>query len=713
MHLRILASCLAGSVVLGTAAEAAQPVHPRAAYVEGEVLVRYRAGPDRFQAKALQGLGLTVKRQLLDPRMQLLQLPAFMPVAGALDLLRADPGIELAEPNFRRYRRAATPDDSLFGEQWGLHSTGQLNFGTDDPALASVVGADLNMDQAWDANDDDTADRVGDPSVTVAVIDDAVQTDHPDLVDNIVGGFDFVNNDSNPNPDNDEEQHGTSVAGCVAARGNNGIGVAGVAWNVKLMPLKFGFDSASHIDALEFARANGAKIVNASFGGPGFSQAERDKIRSLIVDDLLFVAAAGNDDSNIDKGQLSYPANYDADNIVAVAATNRQDNIASFSQYGPVSVDVAAPGLQIVTTAPTLFGGSGYTTNPGISGTSFSAPYSAGVAALIRSHVAGVSYRDVRARLVESGSVVAGANARERTAGGRVDADRALEMAPGPSLTIRSIRVDPSGNGALDPGETANIEVVVENLWRPAANVVATLSAGGGVTVNTAPVALGAIATDGSATATYSITVPAGISGHRYVPMRLAIQADGGYSAERPFIEEVGRLTGGTTVTQDFAARDVDLYDEFHAWHFDLAQTADLTFTTTAPADVDILVKRGAAPQYNITVGINPETDEGFFCTSGTAANCMDPETFLGAGPDGNETVTIPNAPPGTYHVVVVNFAQLDAGLRYTLKASVSGVVGPGGGGGGGGGGALPLLLSLPLAVLALAHRRRAPHRPA
>src|SRR6185295_17682428 len=154
---------------------------------------------------------------------------------------------------------------------------------------------------------------------------------------------------TDPSPQTSQGQHGTLVSGCIAARGNTGSGVAGVAWNTSLMPLKFAFDTATFLQAMTFARDNGAKIINASFGGPGFSQMETDLITQLAADDVLFVVAAGNDDSNTDLAQLNYPANYDADNIVTVAATDRRDRLTSFSQYGPMSVDVAAPGTQVVT----------------------------------------------------------------------------------------------------------------------------------------------------------------------------------------------------------------------------------------------------------------------------------------------------------------------------------------------------------------------------
>jgi len=694
------------------AAGAVMPARAPALYVEGEVLVTYRAGVDAGSVQATRTLGLVSRRRFQGGRTELLELPRYLTVPGAIETLRADPAVAYAGPNFRRFRRAAVPPgDPLFPRQWGLANTGQGNFFCSGPAGAS--GGDLNLLSAWDADGDGVADRTGDPAVIVAVIDDAFDVDHEDLAANMVAGRDFKpngQNDADPRPSNDEEVHGTYVAGCIAAVGDNGLGVAGVAWNAKVMPLKFDFDIASHIAALEFARDNGARIINASFGGPGYSQPEEDAIDALADSDILYVAAAGNDDSNTDVAQLSYPANYDARNIVAVAATNRQDNIASFSQYGPTTVDVAAPGLQIVTTAV----GSTYESGPpgscladgesgsaGVTGTSFAAPYTAGVAALLRSHVTPVpGYREMKARLIESGTVVSGASAKERTAGGRIDADRALDMSPGPALVIEAVNLTGGdGNGQLDPGESLTAEVTLRNLWLDAANVSATLSASQHVTVDAAAATLGPIAANATATANFPATVAAGAGQHRYVPFTLTVTADG-YSATRGFILEVGRLTLGAQIAQSFVPPDTDLYDEFHAWHVELPALPEghnqLVIETTSQAqaaatpDIDLLVKHGVPPQYNITVGINPE-DEGFFCTSGTTVNCQDPATHVSAGPDGTEQVVIDNPQTGTYHLVVVNFAQLEGGLQYTLHAYTR--AGPRRSGGGGG---------LPPALLAL-----------
>lgn len=655
------------SALLPVAAQAALPRAPLAPYRSGEVLVQYRDG-DGTAVAAKARLGLVAKRQLQGAKAELLQLPSMTDVPAALELLRADPAVLRAEPNYLRRPLAVTPDDPLFGDQWGLQNTGQANFFPGGPA--GVAGGDMNLVDAWDANGDGVADRTGDGSVTVAVIDDGFALNHPDLLDNFVAGFDSTdNNDSDPSAGSNDS-HGTLVAGCVGARGNNGIGVAGVAWNVKLMPIRFGFDTASAIEAYDYARTHGAKVVNASFGGPGFSQMEKDAIARLRDADVLFVAAAGNNDSNIDQSQLSYPANYGLSNIVSVAATNRQDQIASFSQYGPTTVDLAAPGLQIVTTRVN----GGYFTSPGVTGTSFASPYTAGAAALIRMSYPAADYREVKARLLEGAKP--GGDVNLRVASGRLDVDSALDLAPRPNLVIRSVQVIDGGNGVLDPGESAMLEVTVANRWLAATGVQGTLSVDGGSA--SAPVSFGSIARDGSASARFPISLPASTSGFRQLKLRLALSADGGYTASRGALLDTGRLLNGQTASQLI---QTDLYDEFHTWHIDVpAGQPQLRFRSSAGQDIDLLVKRGSPAKYLISLDVDPDTGDQIFET--------DADEIGGAG-GGNEDVRIDNPAAGTWFVTVVNYAQVD-NTPYTLVAEYGASTGPApGGSGGGGGGAL------------------------
>jgi subtilisin family serine protease len=250
----------------------------------------------------------------------------------------------------------------MFGSLWGLHNTGQAVNGH----AAGTDDKDIDAPEAWDRNK-------GSMSTVVAVVDSGVAWDHPDLSPNIwsnadeiagngvdddgngkiddVRGWDFVDGDNNPW---DYEGHGTHVAGTIAARGNNGVGVTGVAWQASIMALRaadaLGFASnATVTDAFTYAAANGARVVNASLGGFAQSQAMSDAIADNPS--TLFVVAAGNDERDND-ATPDYPCNYTAANLICVAATDNKDALASFSNYGVTSVDLAAPGVDIDSARP-------------------------------------------------------------------------------------------------------------------------------------------------------------------------------------------------------------------------------------------------------------------------------------------------------------------------------------------------------------------------
>jgi len=315
-----------------------------------------------------------------------------------LDQLNSDPSVEYAEPNYL-VRALETPNDPLFSEQWGLTK--------------------INAPLAWDLIK--TNGGFDDPEgVTVAVIDTGVDYNHPDFqayfshvwenwaefrwgnngkdddgngwVDDFYG-IDAYNNDGDPMDDNG---HGTHCAGIIAAVPNNGLGVAGVCWSppqggagtgANIMALKFlpgsgeGATSGA-IACIYYAIQNGAKVLSNSWGGGGYSQALYDAIAACRQNNILFIAAAGNGDQygnpiNTDIAPF-YPSCYNLDNIISVAATDESDNKASWSNYGPTSVDLAAPGVHILSTVP----GAGYQNK---SGTSMATPFVSGAAALILS----------------------------------------------------------------------------------------------------------------------------------------------------------------------------------------------------------------------------------------------------------------------------------------------------------------------------------------
>jgi subtilisin family serine protease/subtilisin-like proprotein convertase family protein len=351
-------------------------------YDETSILVQYRSELPLSEAPLLAGTQFEARIGLV-PGLVIVQLSPDVTVKQALEAYTADPQVEYALPNYR-VQLLGQPNDPRFGDLWGLHNTGQRS-GTPD--------ADIDAPEAWD-------NHTGNGSTIVAVIDTGVDYTHPDLAANMwinpgeipgngidddgngfvddIYGYDFVNNDSNPM---DDHYHGTHVAGTIGAVGNNGIGVAGVAWRVQIMALKFldatgSGDLGAAIRAIDYAVANGATISNNSWAGGGFYQPLYNAIANAGASGHLFVAAAGNDNINTDQTPV-YPASYNLPNIISVAATTRNDTRSGFSNYGVTTVDLGAPGSDILSTMPN----NSYAY---LSGTSMAAPHVAGVAALVQ-----------------------------------------------------------------------------------------------------------------------------------------------------------------------------------------------------------------------------------------------------------------------------------------------------------------------------------------
>ena len=288
---------------------------------------------------------------------------------------------------------------------------------------------DVNLDGRIDAGD------ILAPSQTNGLggWEDAIDQDGNSFVDDLVG-WDFVNNDNNPIDDN---SHGTHTTGTIGAIGNNAVGVTGVNWQTQLMVLKFldaagngtDFDAALAID---YSRVEGAKISSNSWGGGGFSSTLFNAIKDARDAGQVFVAAAGNNGSNNDVSTF-YPASYDLENIVAVAATDRLDNRASFSNYGLTSVDLGAPGVSTLSTTPNNSYGT-------FSGTSMATPHVAGTIALLAGLNPGWSYSQLINRVLTTVDPIP-AMLGKTMSGGRLNAAAALAPivadSPGSGIDLR------------------------------------------------------------------------------------------------------------------------------------------------------------------------------------------------------------------------------------------------------------------------------------
>lgn len=293
---------------------------------------------------------------LQESNMALVEVPEGQSVEVAIARLSRDPGVAYVQPNFTYTARGIDTNDTNRDQLWGLDNQGQkIINGFYDINNPGAIDSDLDIPEAWMITDA----TVHTP-VTVAVIDTGVDYNHPDLANNMwdgtncrdengnflggcMHGYDFEDDDKNPLP---YHPHGTHVAGTIAATGNNGMGIVGVAPKAKIMALKTSFTSFEIIRAVQFAEQNGASIINASFGGYHYDQALYDTIAAYPG---LVIAAADNASHNEDLDP-SYPVSFDLPNIISVAATDQRDNLANFSSYGAANVDVGAPGVNVLST---------------------------------------------------------------------------------------------------------------------------------------------------------------------------------------------------------------------------------------------------------------------------------------------------------------------------------------------------------------------------
>ena len=420
------------------------------AYASDRLIVKFKSGANTVQANEIKNSIGVVSTKTIDlTGAQIWQLSPRTSVEAALATYRNSSLFEYIEPDYTITTAATIPNDPSFGQLWGLNNTGQSG-GTPD--------ADIDAPEAWDI-------QTGNPNLVIGVIDTGVDYNHPDLVGNIwtnpgeiagdgidndnngyiddVRGWDFAYNDNNPM---DVQGHGTHVSGTIAGKGNNGVGVTGVAWNAKIMPLKFLNDSGSGstsgaISAIAYATAKGVKLTNNSWGGGGYSQALSDVINAAGQQGALFIAAAGNSSQNTDINP-AYPASYNLANIISVASTTRTDSLSSFSNYGLTSVDLGAPGSDIYSTTPN----NTYST---YSGTSMASPHVTGAAALLWSQNPTWTAQQVKNTLMQTGDSIS-ALAGKTVSGKRLNVYNALVSSSVPSVTVDVSPTTVQEDGATD-----------------------------------------------------------------------------------------------------------------------------------------------------------------------------------------------------------------------------------------------------------------------
>ena len=432
-------------------------------YIAGEIIVKFNSEAiatrmaafgseddlyqisymDTYMLESLNALDFSVQSDLshIVPGMQLASIDQTVPVEAAVQILEQSQYVVYAEPNFLI---SLGPVEQATGDTQSLatHAAQPLQV-PNDPMYSSQWGlTKIQADKAWDIT-------TGRQDIIIAVIDTGVDYNHPDLAANIwknpreipnngidddknglvddYYGYDFFNGKADPMDDNG---HGTHVAGIIGAVGNNGIGIAGVNWNVKILPLKFmGADGTgdilSAVAAISYARQMGASIITCSWGGKGHSQALADAIRQT---NALFVVAAGNEGTNNDVTAF-YPANFGYNNVIAVTSIDTSDQLGSSANYGQRTVNVAAPGVGILSTHPV--NKNSYVQK---SGTSMATPFVSGIAGLMLSTNSRLSPAQLKSLIIQNVDSVPALSSRV-SSGGRVNAEKAVNAARGGSPT--------------------------------------------------------------------------------------------------------------------------------------------------------------------------------------------------------------------------------------------------------------------------------------
>jgi serine protease len=653
------------------------------AFDTAHVLVKWTDG----LAHPTYGLGL----QALGNGLYRVNLPASVSVTSAVAALRSQSGIALAQPDYR-VSIATTPNDPSFGSLWGLNNTGQSG---------GTANADIGAPAAWNTS-------TGTGHTIVAVIDTGVDYNHPDLKANMwknsreiagngidddgngyrddVYGYDFANNDSNPIDDNG---HGTHVSGTIGAIGDNGVGVAGIDWHTKIMALKFLDSSGSGylsnaVRALNYAVANGAKVVNNSYGGGGYDAAMQTAINNARTHGVIVVAAAGNDGTNNDTTP-SYPANYAGDNVIAVAATDRNDRLASFSNYGRTTVDIAAPGVAIYSTLPNGQYGT-------YSGTSMATPHVVGAIALVWDAHPDWTYHQVVDAVLNTADRISSLSGKVVT--GRLDVAKAItygNTTPAPTPTTDTTGAYVTGVSFSGSGGISSARVTFSEAINPSTFTSADVTMSG---PNGSIGVLGVVPVAGTnntqfdvnfaaqtAAGTYSLGIGTDIrdlTGNMLDQNRngtngeaadrfttsTAISLSQSYSSTDvgQNIYDYTRVYSALTINRDVAIRDLNV--KVNLSH---SYTSDVRMTLVGPDGTEVpLVSRRGGGGDNFTNTVFDDQASNAIA-SGTApfAGSFRPESSLAAFNGKNAR--------GTWYLVVDDVALFDGGKLNGWSVTIDG----------------------------------------
>ena len=482
---------------------------------EGYLLVRHKVGITSSSANSvhIRAQAKVIRRFDFPAGLELVKINTGASSTASLTIYQKDPNILYAEPNYIVHA-AKISNDTFFGQQWGLNNLGQLG-GTND--------ADVNAVEAWDVT-------TGKSDVVIGTIDTGIDYNHPDLLNNVwvnqneiagnhkdddgngyvddIHGINVVDGTGDPMDDNG---HGTHVAGIIAAEGNNALGVSGVMPNGTVAACKFldadgGGDTADAIECLNYYRAlskrelNPVNIVatNNSWAGGAYSQALYDAIKGSQEAGVLFITAASNETSDNDVIE-TYPANFRLSNVISVAATDHNDKLAFFSNYGKFSVHVAAPGFKILSTIPN----GKYDI---LSGTSMAAPFVSGLAGLIKSFNPSADWIQIKNLIIAGGQFSNGAYGKT-ISGRRI---RAIDVTGEGSLsckgqTVMSRLLPKSATVSIKLGQSIRVSMLSINCDSSTRKISSTQGIkAAGITLKDDGVGLDDVANDGVFNGSYT-----------------------------------------------------------------------------------------------------------------------------------------------------------------------------------------------------------------
>lgn len=594
-------------------------------YVSGQIIVKYKKNKNKTLFSTVNKV--TTLKTLKDKNSRLLEINDPKEMSKWLKQFKSDPNVDYAIPNYIR-KATFIPNDSRFNEQWSLSKMQVIN--------------------AWD-------NVVVNPAIKVAIIDTGVDTNHEDLMGNIISGINYIQPGSQPE---DNNGHGTHVAGIIAATSNNGVGITGIASGVKIMPIKVldanGYGSDNNVgDGIRWAADNGANIINLSLGGPEDSQYIQDAINYAHNKGVIVIAAAGNENSSV-----GYPAAND--HVIAVAATDSNDNKPSFSNYGP-EVDVAAPGVNILSTVPNT------QVNPYIplnyasfSGTSMAAPNVTGVAALILSKYPNITPFQLETRLKSTSQDLGNPGFDTYYGFGRVNALQAITTLRD---NIPSDMYEP--NDSLETAKIININSPIEGSFStPADSDWYKISLPKKVNLSlNIPSNVDGIMEIYSLNGQLVNTINSGGVGGSET-QDFTIPSDGIYYIK------IKEATGKTSLDgYRLRVNELDIYEPNNT-----IQTASLIpVNQTIKAKINpsndldyykIVLSQGGATSINLTPPALMDGVITLYSTNGNYINSADNAS------DGGREVLFKNLPRGTYYIKITDYWGMSYNENYSLNVN-------------------------------------------